>query len=279
MGNFLLLNNINKVKKFEESLLETNKTFDTMVDWSVVEPIFSDLLKDYSLELNAMNCLIGVKNDKDFKDKFIQLIKNNNRVIELFPYLLALSKKDKRDISKGTLLVISKNLDKNIYSSYHFCGSLFKNSEANKYYSFITNAGLKDLFQMMMQRDVQDYICGTLVGLDSNGRKNRSGKIFEELCSPIVNKAAKYNNLEVYEQLSSDKIRELFSIKLPKGYINKKLDFFITNKMHTKFINIEVNFYSGEGSKPREIIPSYTDREKKFKRKKIGFCLITDGSC
>ena len=44
-------------------------------------------------------------------------------------------------------------------------------------------------------------------------------------------------------------------------------------------MNIEVNFYSGTGSKPEEIIDSYINRQVDLRKNNIDFALITDGNC
>ena len=44
-----------------------------------------------------------------------------------------------------------------------------------------------------------------------------------------------------------------------------------------KATNIEVNFYSGTGSKPSEIISSYSDRNRELKSAGWKFVWLTDG--
>ena len=44
-------------------------------------------------------------------------------------------------------------------------------------------------------------------------------------------------------------------------------------------MNIEVNFFSGAGSKPEEIIDSYINRQRDLRKNQIEFALITDGQC
>ncbi len=43
------------------------------------------------------------------------------------------------------------------------------------------------------------------------------------------------------------------------------------------WFNIEVNFYSGQGSKPQEIVDSYINRNNELKQSKWQFIWITDG--
>jgi type II restriction enzyme len=42
-------------------------------------------------------------------------------------------------------------------------------------------------------------------------------------------------------------------------------------------INIEVNFFSGSGSKPQEIVDSYIERQNELRENGFEFIWITDG--
>ncbi|WP_049774928.1 DpnII family type II restriction endonuclease [Thermoanaerobacterium thermosaccharolyticum] len=57
---------------------------------------------------------------------------------------------------------------------------------------------------------------------------------------------------------------------------NRKADFIII-KNGNKVVNIEVNFYSGTGSKPQEIVDSYIERQNELKENGFEFIWITDG--
>lgn len=67
------------------------------------------------------------------------------------------------------------------------------------------------------------------------------------------------------------------TLKINKDIINRKADFILIKGK--KVLNIEVNFYDGQGSKPEEIINSYKSRALDLKESNIEFMLITDGEC
>jgi len=48
-------------------------------------------------------------------------------------------------------------------------------------------------------------------------------------------------------------------------------------KKGNKLISIEVNFYSGQGSKPQEIVDAYINRQNELRKNGWGFIWITDG--
>lgn len=54
------------------------------------------------------------------------------------------------------------------------------------YYDFFVKMGLKNLYQNIIEKSTLDYIAGVLVGMDSNGRKNRGGEAFELACQPYL---------------------------------------------------------------------------------------------
>lgn len=106
--------------------------------------------------------------------------------------------------------------------------------------------------------------------LNSNGRKNRSGKNFELMCFEIINKISKKHNIELFEQ---KRIKDFNNISIS----NWKADFIL--KKDNKIVDVEVNYYYGNGSKPEEIINSYIERKQELNKGNIDLILITDGNC
>ena len=71
---------------FENNLLDTNRGYNYYIDWTNIGGY-----QKYEIEIHAMDVLIG-KNDDEFYDRFKELIIKIPSVIEVFPYLFALSK-------------------------------------------------------------------------------------------------------------------------------------------------------------------------------------------
>ena len=113
---------------------------------------------------------------------------------------------------------------------------------------------------------VIEYIHGT--GLDTNARKNRSGHLMEDQVASIFDDA----NI-VYRQ-------EVYSTEYPElsvlGEDKKRFDFVVeTNSC--KYL-MEVNFYSGGGSKLNEVARAYSDLSPKINALDgFKFVWITDG--
>ena len=114
-----------------------------------------------------------------------------------------------------------------------------------------------------------DYVFGVETGLDTNARKNRSGEITETLVARIFDNAG----ITYREQVSS---KEFPAISAVLGADQKVFDFAITSQGKTYLI--EVNFYSGGGSKLNEVARSYTDVAPKVNGVPgFEFVWITDG--
>lgn len=261
-------------EKFVNNLVETNRGFNFYVDWNNAMDY-----KQFEIELNAMNVLIRCEN---IHDKFVELVKKVPTVVATFPLLFALSKDERKSVWKGKneLKVVNEDLDEDDFYSYNFDIQLIKNGISDEnieiYYIFFEKMGLKDLFQNLLEKSVIDYVIGVLVGLDSNGRKNRGGKAFEFACEPIIAEICKHHNVQLISQ-KQFKVLTKLGFKISEDVANRKADFILVK--NNKVLNIEVDYFYRGGSKPEEIIDSYINRQNDLKKIGIGFALLTDGFC
>lgn len=261
-----------KSRLFEEHLLETNRGFNFYVDWSNVVG-----LDCYTIELHALDSLIGRKDDFDYM--FTALLHRVPSAVKTFPFLFALSKAERESVisDKGFLQVVGTEIDSEDLQQYTFhAAKSFTDEQIQSYLVFFEQMGLKHLFQNLLERSTIDYVIGVLVGLDSNGRKNRGGKAFELACEPIIRDVCSNYGVEVITQKQFKTLQEK-GFEIDEDVANRKADFILTKG--TKCMNIEVNFYSGTGSKPEEIIDSYINRQSDLRSNNIYFALITDGNC
>ena len=173
---FFDMDNKDKVKVFLDSLLKTNRTYDYFVCWNNV------YLQEFDIELCSINSLINIQDDNLFKNTFFKLLDKTPSVVSVFPYLIALSKKDREDLldyGKPLEIIRDKNnieqTDSFYFDKQHYD---YVKETKDKYYTFFCEMGLKKLFQKIIKNSTRDYVMGVLVGLDSNGRKNRGGDFF-----------------------------------------------------------------------------------------------------
>ena len=284
INEVLIRNNMNKNKKyfdlsidekkeiFTTNLVATNRGFNFYVDWENAQSY-----RDFEIELNALNTLINVENDK-FKFKFQALLMKLPSVVKVFPLLFALSKKERENIWKGKdILHILEdvNLDKNALEYDFNNEKKLLNEDIEKYYELFEKIGLKFLFQNLLEKNVLDYVIGVLVGLDSNGRKNRGGKSFELACEPVIQRLCNKYNIELLIQKQFKFLNEKYQMIIDDNIANRKADFILIKD--NKAINIEANFYFDSGSKPEEIIDSYSNRQYELNQNNIEFIYLTDG--
>ncbi|WP_120941110.1 type II restriction endonuclease [Helicobacter pylori] len=234
---------------FLKSLKTSNRTLDFFTDWQ-------KCLKNknkISIALNHLNFLLG-KDTKELKNCIKSLFKEYPKAFNVLNILIAV--RDKDDI------VLDAN--GNFYPLY----SYFEDGE--KVYEFISQMGLEQIFCNRNIKDLNDFVFGVEVGLDSNARKNRSGKAMENHLSGLFFQA----QLNFKEQVN---IREFEDLCQTFGNDIKKFDFVVCGKDKTYFI--EANFYTISGSKLNEVARSYQDLALKFEAfPNYEFIWITDGT-
>ncbi len=233
---------------FLKSLKTSNRTLDFFTDWQ-------KCLKNknkISIALNHLNFLLG-KDTKELKNCIKSLFKEYPKAFNVLNILIAV--RDKNDI------VLDAN--GNFYPLY----SYFEDGE--KVYEFIRQTGLERIFCNRNIKDLNDFVFGVEVGLDSNARKNRSGKVMENHLSGLFFQ----DQLNFKEQVD---IREFEDLCQAFGDDIKKFDFVVCGKDKTYFI--EANFYTISGSKLNEVARSYQDLALKFEAfPNYEFIWITDG--
>jgi len=249
------------VKLFQDTLIITNRTPEFFVDWEKVRQN-ADRIK---IELSLWNSLIGSNN---IESDFIHLITYYPEVIKTIPILLAIRDRefpiivDFFNLEKG-IKHLDFNKDRN---------SKISDSDIDDYLSFVKKAGIFELFNYV--KNFYDYVLGVEVGMDTNARKNRSGQAMERLLKPVIEEIASKFSCRILFQKKFKSVA--LRGKVPASLANRKSDFIIFS--HSKFVNIEVNYYSGAGSKPEEIVDSYINRKNELASNDWAFIWITDGN-
>lgn len=232
---------------FMSQLRETNATLDFYCDF----PKIAKNVADIEISLNTLNYLIGKEN---LRKAVEELWNRDPRVFDVMDILIATRKKDDK-----------KYIDND--GSMHSIHSLF--GSVDGVMKFIESTGLDKVFKNKDVKDLVDYVFGVETGLDTNARKNRSGEITETLVARILSNAG----IIYREQVSS---KEFPTIAAVLGADQKVFDFAIAANGKTYLI--EVNFYSGGGSKLNEVARSYTDLAPKVNGVSgFEFVWITDG--
>jgi type II restriction enzyme len=231
---------------FMSQLQETNQTLDFFCDFDKI----SANVAEVEMSLNTLNYLIG---KEDLGKGVREIWQRDSKVFEVLGILIAVRDEGKKPVvdCKGNVVLLK---------------SYFKSSE--KVVEFLNGTGLAEIFKSRRIKNLVDYVFGIETGLDTNARKNRSGNIMESTVAKLFRDAKISFRQEVY----SSEFPELSVL----GADEKRFDFFIATP--SKKYLIEVNFYSGGGSKLNEVARAYTDLAPKVNSVKgYEFVWITDG--
>jgi type II restriction enzyme len=232
---------------FMSQLQETNQTLDFFCDFDKI----SQNVEDIKLSLCMLNSLIG---STDMRKSVETIWKRDKSAFNVMDILIAVRSEGKKKVldSLGNCV---------------FLDSLFKSVDGVM--EFLDNTGLTDIFQSKKINDLVDYVFGIETGLDTNARKNRSGHVMEGMVARILDKNSIRYRQEVYSS-------EWPKITKVLGDDEKRFDFVIETKDKTYLI--EVNFYSGGGSKLNEVARSYSEIAPKINSVPgFEFVWITDG--
>ena len=250
---------------FIDNLNDSIFTWDYFVNFIKVK---TNILK-IEKELNLLNVLIGKKN---IEKEFINLIKEYPKVRIVLPLLIAVRKnklKTLKIISNYKTLIPENKL--NLFDpKIKLDNNLEK--ELLKYFNI---SGLKDIFKNKNVKNIVDYCFGVEVGLDTNARKNRTGKSMEILVENILKQLNNHIKFKWISQATSKKIKNLWNLDVKIDKTNRKFDFAVFHKKQLYLI--ETNYYSGGGSKIKSTAGEYKQLNDFIKKQGFKLIWITDG--
>ena len=239
-------NNNNGFETFLSQLKETNATLDFFCDFNKIEKN----VQKVEFNLNKLNYLIG----KDNMEEAIRFVwEQDPSAFSVLDIIIAVRKKDKKKVidDKGNVTLIENYFD-----------------SVDSVITFIKETGLKEVFQSRQIKNLVDYVFGVEVGLDTNARKNRSGELMADRIGDIFD----LNGIPYTREVNSTVFPRLKIL----GKDKKRFDFVVTTR--AKIYSMEVNFYSGGGSKLNEVARSYSDIGPKINSlPEFEFVWVTDG--
>lgn len=225
--------------------------------------------KKIEIALNNLNYLIG---KEDFDKEFKYLIKENPSVIQAIPALVV---RDGGNSLKFKILIDYKK-KMFVYDDYDFTIKNPSDSDIERYLYFVKESGLKDLIVSWKIKNLVDYMIGVEAGLDSNGRKNRSGNSMEDIIGFFIKDLCDRKGFEYLNEANADKIKAKWGLDVPVDKSSRRYDF-VVNNGNELFI-FETNFYGGGGSKLKSTAGEYRNLFDVLKGK-YKFIWITDGYC
>lgn len=239
-----------------DNLMPTINSWSYLVDWNKVCSNISEI----EVNLNILNYLIGKKN---IEKEFVDLIKKYPDTKKVLPILVACRE-------KIFTIITDYNYKKINYSTYNFNAL-----DDKKALEFARGTGILKLFNDFKIKNLVDYVFGVEVGIGTHGRKNRAGSAMEDLVDMNIKKICKDTDMEYLQKASSASVQAKWNIDLAVDRSNRILDFIIKNG--NLLYLIEVNFYSGVGSKLKATAGEYKAINKFWLSHGYRFIWITDG--
>lgn len=231
---------------FISQLKETNTSLDFYCDFEKIQ----NNVDTISIKLNQLNYLIG---QKDIDTAIRKLWNENKNVFSILEILIAVRTSDKKKVimADGSIKLIHTLFD-----------------SVDGVIEYIHGTGLDKIFMNKQIKNLVDYVFGVETGLDTNARKNRSGHLMENYIATLFNNAGITYRQEIY---STD-----YPALSILGEDKKRFDFVIeTNRC---IYLMEVNFYTGGGSKLNEVARSYSELSPKINSVPgFEFVWVTDG--
>ena len=244
----------NEWDSFLDGMSKTNYELEKLVDFEKI----NKNLEESENDLIALNKLIksseGVKIDeKELSKRIDELFEINPSCFYKLANLVSI-----RDINKFKVLL--NNKDESIYSIL---------SDKEKVKFFLTTTGLEKMIVDKKIVNFLDLFIGIEIGMDTNARKNRNGKKFEQF---LTNKITCLVNEKLNDKQRNEIIYK-FQIRDSDVDENEEkiYDCVIINKINGKTIYLESSFYNSGGSKPSETARSYETVNKKIRTKKNKF--------
>lgn len=244
------------------NFVESIKYWNYLVSWNKV---FGNV-KSLEIDLNTLNYLVG---KPDVETEFRMLLTQQPSIARTIPILLAARDKD------FTILTDYKGGSFQ-YERFSFSASQqLTPTEIDKAVLFAKNTGLLALFETRSIKSVPDYVIGVEVGLDTNGRKNRSGTSMETIVGKLLAEIAQKNNFQLIVQATAKKIQQDWGVNLQVDKSSRTFDFAVG--WAGKLYLIETNYYGGGGSKLKATAGEYKFLHDFLVAQGHQFIWITDG--
>lgn len=239
------------------NMKDTIRSYDYFVAW---DKVLGNVL-EVEVALNILNSLIG---KQDIENSFKEIIKKYPEVVPVIPLLIAV-----RD-SEIKIAEVNRDI------TYSFQRkSSYSEGEIEAIVFFAKKSGLLKVLREENIKNLVDYSIGVEVGLDTNARKNRSGSSMESLAEVYLNAICEKHGFQYISQATAAKIFDNFGKKISVDKADRHFDFAVN--ANDKLYLIEVNYYSGGGSKLKSVAGEFSTLFNLVSNEETGFIWITDG--
>lgn len=239
---------------FIANLSPTINSWDYFVGWKKVVSCYNSV----KVEINIINSIIG---DENPEKRFLDLCVDYPNIIKAIPILVACRDKTIKIVKSGGIG----------FDTFDFN----KNMSADNALHFMKMTGLFDQILNGFIRSIPDYVFGVEAGLDTNGRKNRSGTSMENIVEGYIKDICIENGYRYLTQASQASINKEFGKNISFVKSNRLIDFAVL--ANNNLYLIETNYYGTSGSKLNSIANGYRQDNQRWKNDGNKFIWVTDG--
>ncbi len=241
------------------NLVQSITFWDYFVNWSKIIAT----TRPMAMDLYLFDYLVGKPN---IEAEFKALLVHHPQLLRLIPILLACRYND-------FAILTNRTVGSFVFETFSFHPQAhLSTQEIDNAYYFADKTGLLDMFKDQHIKHIPDYVLGVEVGLDTNGRKNRSGAQMQTIVTELLSALCTARSFSFLSQASREKIIRQWKIDVG---VRKIFDFAVN--CNDKLYLIETNYYAGGGSKLDNVAGEYKGLYNKLSTNGHKFIWITDG--
>jgi type II restriction enzyme len=247
------------------TLSDAIRTWDYFVNW---DKVFRNS-RELEVQLGIWDYLLG---KEDFDKEFRYLLGKYPEIVMAIPSLIV---RDGAN-SKRFQILISSEGKKDKIKPYDFSKPIENADEIEQALEFVKESGLERIFRKDGVKNLFDYLLGVEAGVDSNGRKNRSGTGMESLIEKRIEEiVSRHEGWSYLARPTLKDVEKTWGLKVQLGEGKRIFDFVIY--ADGKLYLIEVNIYGGGGSKLKSVAGEFTTLHEQLKSSPATFVWVTDG--
>jgi len=248
-----------------DTLSDAIRTWDYFVNW---DKVFQNS-RELEVQLGIWDYLLG---KEDFEKEFRFLLGKYPEIVMAIPSLIV---RDGANRKRFQILISSEGKEDKI-KPFDFSRPIESNEEIEEALEFVKESGLVKIFRRDGVKNLSDYLLGVEAGVDSHGRKNRSGTGMETLIEKHIAEIVSRNpGWDYLARPTLKKIEEVWGVSVQLGNASRTFDFVIFAK--GKLFVIEVNIYGGGGTKLKSVAGEFVTLNEQLKSTSATFIWITDG--
>ena len=241
------------------TLSDAIRTWDYFVNWDKVYKNVAEL----EVHLNIWNYLIGKEN---FDEEFRSLVRKYPEIVKAIPSMVV------RDGQKSQAYQVIRGQEIN---RFDFSSPADSAAQVEEALNFVKASGLVRLFGDGGIKNFVDYLIGVEAGVDSNGRKNRSGSGMESILEGKIASICDARGWKYMEQATPESIKQAWGVDFKTGLSSRKFDFAVLANGQVSVI--EVNIYHGGGSKLKATAGEFTTLHLGLEATPVKLIWVTDG--